>query len=242
MSYTYTTFAAELALLSQFNASDPNFLANLPTAIEYATNRITRELNLLNTITSNSTLQCATGTRIVSLASLSPVFNVLMDINLLTPSTATTPDTAARIPLTIQSRAFLNAVYGTSPTVTGGVTGPPQYFAMVTDQSIQVAPYPDADYFLEIIGTVRPSPLSPSVATNWIGTYLGDLYMAAAMIQVSGFVKNFGAQADDPKMAQSWETQFVTLRDSAATEDAMRKYQSTGWSSQLPDQFDPARE
>jgi hypothetical protein len=230
-----------LALLSQFNASDPNFQANLPTAIDYATDRITRELNLINTTTSNSTLQCTPTTRVVSLASLNPVFNVLEDINLLTPSGVTNPDIAQRVPLTIQSRAFMNAVYGVAPAQ-GGVVGPPQDFAMVTDQSIQVGPYPDATYNLEIVGTVRPSPLSGTTSTNWLSLYLPDLYMAAAMIQMSGFKMNFGSQSDDPKMAQSWETQYVTLRDSAATEDSMRKYYATGWASQLPNQFNPARE
>src|SRR5271156_1306615 len=159
MSLNYTTYLTELALLAQFPANDPNFLSNLPSCIDYATDRITRELNLLNTITANSTLALATGTRILSLASLSPVFNVLMDVNVLVPAGQNNPDLCARTQLTIQSRAFLNAVYGTGPTQ-GGMTGVPQYFAMVTDQIIQVAPYPDQDYGVELIGTVRPTPLS----------------------------------------------------------------------------------
>ena len=241
MGLTYSSFLTELALLSQFNASDPNFLTNLPSCIDYATDRITRELNLLNTITSNSTLACSTTTRIVDLSALNPIFNVLMDINVLTPAGTTNPDLAVRVPLTIQSRAFMNAVYGSGPTTPGAAVGTPEYFALVTDQSIQVGPYPDAAYQLEIIGTVRPTPLSATNATNWISLYLPDLMLAAAMIQMSGFKMNFGAQADDPKMAMSWETQYVTLRDSAATEDAMRRYYATGWTSQLPNQFTPAR-
>jgi hypothetical protein len=240
MSYTYTTFVAQLALQAQFNPSDPNFLANLPTCIDYATDRITRELNLLNTITSNSTVQTSTTTRVVNLSGLNPIFNTLQDINVITPAGTTNADLGARVQMTIQSRAFMNAVYGVSPTA-GGVIGTPQYFAMVTDESIQVGPYPDAIYNLEIIGTVRPTPLSASNATNWIGTYLPDLFMMAAMIQISAFKLNFGAMADDPKSAMSYETQYTTLRDSAGVEDAMRKYYSTGWTAQLPSAYNPAR-
>jgi len=240
MSLTYDTFTTELALLSQFNATDPKFVSNLPSCIDYATDRITRELNLLNTVTTNSTLVCSTASRDVDLSALNPIFNVLSDINVITPAGTTNPDLASRVPMTIQSMAFLNQTYGTAPAQ-GGVAGVPQYFAMMTDQSIRVGPYPDAAYNLEIIGTVRPVPLSASNPTNWIGTYLPDLLLAAAMIQMSAFKMNFGAQADDPKMAMSWETQFVTLRDSAATEDAMRRYYATGWNSQLPNQFDPPR-
>ena len=240
MSLTYTQLVTELALLAQFPATDPNFVSNLPSAIDYATDRITRELNLLSTTTSNTTLSCSTSSRNVDLSALSPVFNTLTDLNVLTPAGATDPDLAARVPLTIQSRAFLNQVYGTSPAQ-AGTPGVPQYFAMVTDQSIQVGPYPDAAYRLEIIGTVRPTPISATVPTNWISTYLPDLLLAAAMVQVSGFMKNFGAQADDPKLAMSWETQYVTLRDSAAVEDAMRRYYSTGWNSQLPNAYNEKR-
>ena len=240
MSLTYDTYLAELALLSQFGPADPNFLANLPSCIDYATNRITRELNLLNTITTNSTLACTPGTRAVDLSALNPVYNTLQDINVLTPSGVTNPDLATRVQLTIQSLSFMNSIYGSSPTA-GGVAGVPQYFAMVTDQSILVAPYPDLVYNIEIIGTVRPTPISQSNDTNWISTYLPDLFLAASMIQMSGFKMNFGAQSDDPKMAMSWEDQYTKLRDSAGVEDAMRKYYSTGWTAQLPNAYNPPR-
>lgn len=259
MSLTYDTFTTELALLAQFNVTDPNFLSNLPSCIDYATDRITRELDLLSTVTSNPNYVCSISTRIINLATptggafssafgsafsgasgTSQVFNVIRDINVLTPVGITNPDLAARVPLTIQSRAFLNQVYGTGPSQ-GGSSGVPQYFAMVTDQIIQVAPYPDQAYNLEVIGTVRPVPLSSTNETNWISLYLPDLYLAAAMVQMSGFMKSFGAQSDNPQQAMSWENQYVTLRDSSAVEDAQRKYGSTGWSPILPSQYNPPR-
>jgi hypothetical protein len=112
---------------------------------------------------------------------------------------------------------------------------------MVTDQTIMVGPYPDKAYNLELIGTVRPTPISATNPTNWISLYLPDLLLAASMIQMSGMKMNFGAQADDPKLAMSWEQQYTTLRDSAGVEDAMRKYASTGWNSQLPTAYNSAR-
>lgn len=236
MSLTYAQYVAELELLAQFEPADPNFLANLPSCIDYATDRITRELNLLNTVTSNSTLTVTTGTRIVNLSTLNPIFNVLQDINVLTPFGTTNPDLGQRNPLTIQSRAFMNWTYGSS---TG--TGVPEYFAMVTDQSIMVAPYPDKNYNLEIVGTVRPTPLSPTNATNWISLYLPDLFLAASMIFMAGMKMNYGQQSDNPQMALSWEDQYTKLRDSAGVEDAQRKYFSTGWSQDLPNAYNPAR-
>lgn len=240
MSLTYPTYLTQLALLAQFPETDPNFLSNLPSCIDYATDRITRELNLLNTQTANSSLALTTGTRLLSMASLSPVVNVLMDVNVITPFGTTNPDLGTRNQLTIQSRAFLNAVYGTSPAQ-GGITGVPQYFAMATDQTILVGPYPDHAYRVELIATVRPVPISETAPANWISTYLPDLFLAASMVQMAGFMKSYGAQSDDPKLAISWENQYVTLRDSAGVEDAMRKYFSSGWTSQLPSQYNPPR-
>src|SRR5262249_6946308 len=150
------------------------------------TDRIVRELNLLSTVTSNSTLVLSTTSRILNLSGLNPVFNVITDINVLTPAGTNDPDVAARNPLTIQSRAFMNQVYGTSPTQ-GGIPGVPEYFTMVTDQIIQVGPYPDAAYNVEIIGTVRPVPISQDNPENWITTYLPDLFLAAEMIQLSAY-------------------------------------------------------
>lgn len=240
MSLTYDSNLVQLAVLGQFPETDPNFLLNLPSCIDYATDRITRELNLLNTVTSNSTLRLSTSTRILNIGTLNPVFNVVTDINVLTPSGTTNPDLSNRFPLTIQSRAFMNQVYGASPAQ-GGEVGIPEYFTMVTDQIIQVGPYPDAPYYVEIIGTARPVPISSGTQTSWMTTYLPDLFLAAEMVQLSGYMRNFGSQSDDPKMSQSWEAQYVSLRDSAATEDAMRKYAATGYTPVLPSQFTPAR-
>src|ERR1700738_4686411 len=97
MSLTYASYVTELALLAQFPQADPNFVSNLPSCIDYATDRITRELNLINTMTSNSTLALETGTRILSLASLNPIFNVLMDVNVLVPFGQTNPDLCQRV-------------------------------------------------------------------------------------------------------------------------------------------------
>lgn len=242
MGYTYTSFVAELALMTQFSVTDPNFVGNLPTCIDYATDRITRELDLLNTVTATSTPTLTVGSRVLDLSALSPVFNVIRDLNVITPFGTTDPNLGTRNALTIQSLAFMNWTYGASPTV-GGLTGVPQYFAMFTDQTLRVGPYPDKAYNVEVIGTVRPTELNAAnpTGTNWIATYIPDLFMAAAMIQMAGFKMNYGAQSDDPQQAVSWEDQYKLLRDSAGVEDAMRRYYATGYCSQLPSAYTPAR-
>jgi hypothetical protein len=58
--------------------------------------------------------------------------------------------------------------------------------------------------------------------------------IAAGMIFAAGYMRDFGSQADDPKMAQSWEAQYGNLMKSASV-DAMRmQFESQGWTSQSP--------
>jgi hypothetical protein len=56
----------------------------------------------------------------------------------------------------------------------------------------------------------------------------------ASMIFISGYQRNFGRQSDDPQMAQSYETQYMTLLKGATVEEFRKKYQSSGWTSMSP--------
>jgi hypothetical protein len=56
----------------------------------------------------------------------------------------------------------------------------------------------------------------------------------ASMIFVSGYQRNFGRASDDPAMAQSYEAQYQTLLKGATVEEARKKFESSGWTSQSP--------
>lgn len=234
MGLSYTQYVAELLALSKFNASDPLFTTNLPNAIDYAYDRINRELNLLSTVASNSSLTLTAGSRLLDYSAAN--INVLQDINIISPATATNPEEGTRNPCTIADKSFLNAVYNSPSQV-----GVPVSFAPFDDHTLLFGPFPDADYTVELIGTVKIVPLSAAAPTNWISENLPDLLLTASMIQVSGFKMNYGAMTEDPKQAISYESQYLSLRDSAAVEDARRKFQATGYTSELPTQFNQAR-
>jgi len=76
--------------------------------------------------------------------------------------------------------------------------------------------------------------LSATNPTTFISLYLPDVFIMASMIYVSGYQRNFGRQSDDPAMAQSYENQYQTLLKGAAVEEARKKFESTGWTSQSP--------
>jgi hypothetical protein len=85
---------------------------------------------------------------------------------------------------------------------------------------------------MEVFGTIRPTPLSASNTSTYLTAHLSDLFFAACMCSISGYQRDFGAQADDPKQAQSWENQYAMRLNSANREEMRRKYQSGDWTSE----------
>jgi len=228
MSLTYSQWIAELANLCVIDASDANFVANLPSTIDDAEQRIYRDLDLLNTVTRD-TGTLSTGTRSFTLPSNLGRFVVTNGFNVITPSTTTDPDSGTRNQLVPCSRDVLDMLW---PSTTGAAV--PALYAMITDQQIIVGPAPDATYTIEVIGTIRPTPLSASNTTTYLTLYLPDLFLSASMVFMSAYMRNFGAQADDPKMATSWESHYQTELSSANVEEQRKRYAAGQWSSMQP--------
>ena len=63
MSYTYTTYTAALAELMVTSDADANFTGILPSIIDYAEQRIYRELDLPYTNTTDSSATVTAGQR-----------------------------------------------------------------------------------------------------------------------------------------------------------------------------------
>ena len=234
---TYTTYKTQIAQMAVVAENDPNFLAILPMMIDYASLRICRDLDLLFTSVSlhGAGYQLTAGNRNLSFSQDlgdGTSFVVSEQINLiLNATTPTDPDTGTRVPLLPTTKEFLDAVYGSSLTANRGV---PKYFVPFNDTLFLVGPVPDQSYYVEVVGTIRPAPLSVSVPTTFISQYLPDLLMMASMIYISAYQRNFGKESDDPQMAQSYEGQYQLLLKSAGVEEARKKFEAAAWSSQAP--------
>jgi hypothetical protein len=233
---TYATYKTQIAQMAVVEEDDVNFLAILPSMIDYATLRINRDLDLLITSASLSGVnyKLTTGNRNLSFSQNlagGSYFVVSEQINLITPAGQTDPNSNNRIPLLPVTKEFLDAVFGSALTAN---RGQPKYFAPFNDTLFLVGPVPDVDYYVEVVGTVRPAPLSEDVPTTFISQYLPDLLIMASMIYISAYQRNFGRQSDDPQMAQSYESQYGTLLKSAMVEEARKKYEGAAWSSQAP--------
>lgn len=228
----YTEIVTEWANLAAYATDDEGFVANLPTAIAYAEERITRELDLMAANITDATELTTANSRIFNLPTTYGTFLILFDVNVITPASVPAAS-GTRTPLVPASQAVLDTLYGSS---TGA--GVPQYYCWVTQNTTTVdqpqlilAPWPDDTYRMEIVGRVQPGALSASNTTTWLSINLPALYIAAGMIQISGFMRNYGAQADDVRQAMSWEQQYVTLRDSAVTYQARARFGGASWTS-----------
>jgi len=221
---SYVQQIAELAVVDQ---TDANYVAILPAMITYAENRMYRDLDFLFTSTSITGYSITNGSRQIIIPDGTLV--VSEQINIITPAGQSNPDAGTRTPLLATTKEYLDAVYGSS-----SYTGTPQYFVPFNDNLFLVGPFADQNYYVEIVGTYRPSSLSAANPTTFISLYLPDVFIMASMIYISAYQRNFGRQSDDPQMAQSYEAQYTALLKGAAVEEARKKFEAAAWSSQSP--------
>lgn len=224
---TYSQYVTQIATMAVVAADDPAFVEILPQMITYAENRMCRELDFLFTSTALTGYACTVGSRSITIPEGTIV--VSEQINIITPAGTANPDAGTRVPCLPTTKEFLDAVYGAS-----SYTGIPQYFVPFNDNLFLVGPFPDENYYVEIVGTFRPSSLSVSNPTTFISLYLPDVMIMASMVYISAYQRNFGRMSDDPAMAQSYEAQYQALIKGASVEEARKKFEASGWSSQSP--------
>jgi len=241
-----TSYIQQIATMAVVEATNADFLIILPQMITYAENRMYRDIDFMFTSTSlhGTSFVLTAGNRNLSfninLASntdaASGTFVVSDQINLLTDANGdaaatTDPDACVRTPLLPTTKEFLDAVYGSSLAANWGK---PQYFVPFNETLFYVGPVPDQAYPVEVVGTYRPNSLSVSNTTTFISLYLPDIFIMASMIYISAYQRNFGRANDEPQMAVTYESQYQALLKSAVVEEARKKFESSGWSSQSP--------
>jgi hypothetical protein len=230
-----TSYITQIATMAVVPETDPAFLTILPQMIVYAELRMYRDLDFLFTSGSTTAYGLTTGSRVINVNANTFPYGTLVvpeQINVITPSGTSNPDLGTRVPLLPTTKEFLDAVYGSSST-----TGLPQYWVPFDDYTFLVGPYPDNNYTVEIVGTYRPASLSASNPTTFISLNLPDLMIMASMVYISAYQRNFGRANDDPQMAITYESQYQTLLKAASSEEARKKFEASGWSSQSASPF-----
>lgn len=242
MSLTYATFQTALSTLTAIPTTNTDFIAILPNVIDYAEQRIYRELDMINEDVRDSSAATSTANRNFTLPTSIGTFQVISGINIITPA-STSAELGTRNPCTPVSRDVLDLIY---PSATGATV--PTMFSYLSQSlvagqtNVLFGPWPDASYTVEVIGKVIPTPLSATNTTTFLSLYLPDLFLAASMVFMSGYLKNFSAQGDDPKQAQSWENQYQMLKASADVWESRKKFAGASWTSkQLEPTAQPQR-
>jgi hypothetical protein len=228
MALDYTSWVATIANLTKNDSTDTYFTQILPAIIDYAEGRIYRDLDILSTVIVNNSGTLSSNTRDFTLPTPTQgTYDIIDQINLY--------ENSIRTPLTPVSREVLDMLWPGATAV--GTTQRPVFFAMTNADlitnalTISVGPLSGASVGIEVLGRVKPNPLSASNTTTYLTNQLPDLFIAASMIFASGWQANFGAQADDPRMSQSWETQYQALLQDADQNASRQKFAGASWTS-----------
>lgn len=227
----YNAFIFRLQAASDVTDSDTQFMDYVPNIIDLGEQRCYRELDLLATVVRDSSSTVTANSRDFTLPQSIGRFVVVNGINIVTPSGATVAN-GTRNRITQIDLDTLDWIWNTNTAASS--TTIPEYFAMVTDQTCAFGPPPGSAFTAEVVGTIRPTPLSPTNTTTYLSLYLPDLFFAACMVASAGYQRDYGSQADDPKLAQSWESQYQQFFASANVEEQRKKFASSGWQSASP--------
>jgi hypothetical protein len=223
--FTYATYEAAVVTQIPTIVTDPNFVTMLPNAIDYAELSIMRDLDFLamkgavalgNLTVGNNTLPLATTIVVAE--------TVYYSGGVVTPA----------------SQDYILTVYA------GAANGPPLYWAPIGNAAgspwtpaleVLFGPAADITYAMTAYCSQRAAPLSSTNTTTFISLNLPDLFWAAGMIFWAGYLKSFGSQSDDPRMAVSWTAEYQRLLKGAQVEQARLKFMSQGWQAMPPTQI-----
>lgn len=232
---SYSNLLADIASTIVVDATNAPFLAIFPQWINYAEDRIYRDLNMLNADIQDGSASCTPNSRNFVLPTSTATFLIVDTINVITPA-STAPDSGTRVPLTPISREALNWMW---PSSTGSTV--PQYFAYISQNTalspaqpqIIFGPWPDAAYRVEVAGKFQPAPLSATNTTTYLTDNLYDLLFAACMVAGTAWQQNLAGSgvSDNPQMASGWEGQYQKLVASAQVYEARKRFGGVSWTS-----------
>lgn len=231
MALTYAQYVSTIAGMVPIDSANADFVIALPSAIDYAEGRCYRDLDLLNLRVRDDSASTSANDRNFTLPTTVGTFQIVEEIAVITPA-GTAPASGTRNVLTPASQAVLDWTY---PSATGA--GVPEQYAFISQSAISgqkniiFGPWPSAAYRVEVSGPIQWTPLSSSNTTTFLSLYYPDLLIAASMVFVSGWMKNYGGQSDDPKMSQSWESQYSTLLAGASPYEARKRFAGASWTS-----------
>lgn len=226
---------ARASAANNYQPPSADFTNMLPMAINYGEDRCYRDLVMLATRTQDSSLTCSGDTRSLDLTQMTTQVIVPEGLSLITPVGAI-PALGTQLPFFNAELSVIDVCWPTESDVVdpSDVEATERRWAMKDAQTIVVSPTPDASYPVLITGLFRPTAISSTNQSTYLSTTYAGMFLSACMIFMTGYLRNYGAQADQPKMGVSWETQYELQKEQCILEEQRRRGRGIGWSQNQP--------
>ena len=217
----YTDWQSAVEAILQLD-TDVDFATIEPRAIEYTEDRLQRDLQLLGCEITDESGDLAANTRKFTLPTDIGAYIVVTEVYPIVGG-------VRQAPLLPVSRIFLDMVWPSD----AGTDAAPTMWAPYDQLNILIAPPSAAGVDIGVVGEQRVEQLSSDNATNLLSIFFPDLYLACSLIFLSGYQRDYGAGADDPQKAQSWENQYQLLLSSAVVEEGRKRLMGPSWSPRV---------
>ena len=181
---------------------ETTFVSQLDTFIEFAELRILRDVDL-NAARKYATATLATGDTFLSLPTDAVVVRSVQVI-----------DDNARDYLQQKDPSFINE-YITDRTV----TGTPRYYTHHDHNTLLIVPAPSSDLTVEVGYTHRPTHLSSTNETNWLGDEAPNVLLYAVLVEAYMFMKGEG------ELLSTYEQKYGQALQALLMEENLRNRQ-----------------
>ena len=194
-----TTYAELTQQILDYTETDTNVLTSTITNdfIEHAELRIFRQLDL-DVYKEYKTASLTSSDPFVAMPGATPTtFEFARYVHIFSPSGSLGGLTDnERITLQKKDSSYINEYW---PNRTS--TGVPKYYANWDNDTILLAPTPNAAYTIELAYNALPTGLSSSNTTTWVSNNTPALLLYACLIEAFKFLKN-------PDMVQMYEAYY----------------------------------
>ena len=210
-----TTYAELTQQILDYTETDTNVLTSTITDdfIEHAEMRLFKELDL-DVYKKNATATLTSGTAFVTLPGSTPVDFSTIRFAAIYSSSGSLGDLTdnERIVLQKKESSFLSEYWPNRSS-----TGVPKYYANYDEDSILLAPTPNAAYTIDLEYNALPTGLSSSNTTTWISNNAPRALLYACLVEAFKFLKG------PDNLTQMYEQSYNAAVKSLATEQMGQK-------------------
>jgi len=209
-----TTYSELVTQIRDYTETDSNVLTTviINDFIEHAESKIFRQIDF-DVFRRYQTASLTSGDAFVAMPGATPTsFSYIRSVNIFSPSGSLGGLTdSERVFLEKRDQSFINEY---SPNRTS--TGIPKYYANWDNDTIVLAPTPNAAYTIELAYNAQETGLSSSNTTTWVGNNAPGLLLYACLIEAFKFLKN-------PEMVGMYRQAYQELLTPLAAEQIGRR-------------------